>query len=65
MKLAGKWIDETRAYSARQRGDDFDPDLYSVNEVLELTALPCWRHLRPDHYRQRIEEMIDGIERVY
>ena len=32
-----------------------------MEETFELTPLPCWAHLTPDDYRQRVAELVEAI----
>lgn len=39
------------------------PELkYATVEVLELSPLPCWAHLSPEAYRQRVATLLSDIE---
>jgi REP element-mobilizing transposase RayT len=60
--LEGLWFDRTREYAARRRGETFDRLQYATREVLELDALPCWKHLSEDERRTRIASMVADIE---
>ena len=60
--LKGLWFDRTQEYAARNRGETFDRLKYATVEVLELTPLPCWAHLSPEEYRQRVAALVDDIE---
>ena len=60
--LTGTWFDRTKEYAARLRGEDFTRDQYSAEETVVLSPLPCWRHLTPDRYRERVESLIQEIE---
>jgi hypothetical protein len=61
--LKGLWFDRTQEYAARNRGETFDRLKYATVEVLELSPLPCWAHLSPEKYRQRVAALVDDIER--
>jgi len=37
------------------------PRRFATREVLELDPLPCWRHVPPDQYRQRIAALVEAI----
>ena len=52
----------TTGIRSSQRGETFDRLKYATVEVLELTPLPCWAHLSPEEYRQRVAELVDDIE---
>jgi len=61
-ELEGRWFDRTQEYAARRRGETFDHDKYSTPETLILEQLPCWRHLEPKKYRERIAGLVKEIE---
>jgi len=31
-------------------------------ETVQLSRLPCWKHLAPEAYRNRIAEMVQGLQ---
>lgn len=61
--LAGHWIDRTREYSARRRGRAVTGQPFATEETLTLAPLPCWRHMTPEAYRDRVAELVEAIER--
>lgn len=60
--LAGLWIDRTREYAARVRGELFGDLTYAVRETIRLESLPCWHDLSKKQYQDRIRELIGQIE---
>jgi REP element-mobilizing transposase RayT len=60
--LQGTWFNRTEEYRAELRGEDFEPRRYATEETVVLSPLPCWRHLSPEVYRERIAELIQEIE---
>lgn len=62
--LTGYWFDRTRECLARRRGETHERLKYATRHALELVPLPCWQHLSPASYRERIAEMVDQIERA-
>jgi REP element-mobilizing transposase RayT len=60
--IRGYWFDRTQEYAARNRGEDFGRMKYATVETFELTPLPCWAHLAPDVYRQRVADLVEEIE---
>lgn len=60
--LKGLWFDRTQEYAARNRGETFDRLKYASVEVLKLSPLPCWAHLPPEEYRQRVASLVHDIE---
>jgi hypothetical protein len=61
--IRGLWFDRTKEYAARNRGEDFDRLEYATEETFELTPLPCWAHLSPEAYRERVAALVEEIER--
>jgi hypothetical protein len=60
--IQGYWFDRTQEYAARNRGEDFGRMKYATAETFELTPLPCWAHLAPEVYRQRVAALVEEIE---
>jgi REP-associated tyrosine transposase len=62
--MEGVWVDRAGFYNAG-RGKGKKPRLvdFEEGETLELSPLPCWAHLSPEDYRQRVREMVEEIER--
>jgi len=58
----GTWFDRTREYRARQRGAAFDRRAFTTRHRVVLSPLPCWRHLTPEEYRRRMEDMVSEVE---
>jgi hypothetical protein len=61
--IRGLWFNRTQESAARKRGEDFDRLKYATEETFELTPLPCWAHLTPEDYRQRVADLVETIER--
>lgn len=61
--LAGLWLDRTLQRRARGSAREADPDPFETPEQVTLSALPCWRHLPPESYRERVAELVTAIER--
>jgi REP element-mobilizing transposase RayT len=60
--VQGYWYDETQAYAARRRGEDFDRMRFATLETLTLSPLPCWKHLSEEKRRKLIADLIAEIE---
>ena len=61
--LAGTWYDRTQEYAARRlRGENPDPLQFTTRETVTLSSLPCWKHLSPEAYRQRVADLAREIE---
>lgn len=60
--LTGTWFNRTQEYAARLRGESFTKYQYATQETVVLSPLPCWRHLSPEKYRERVEALVQEIE---
>jgi REP element-mobilizing transposase RayT len=60
--LSGHWFDRTRERGARLRGKPFHRLEFATEYTLRLEPLPCWAHLAPEQYRQRIADLVADIE---
>lgn len=60
--LKGHWIDRTRQYAARNRGQDASDDCFAVEETVTLSPLPCWAHLSPEQYRETVRALMEEVE---
>ena len=62
--MKGIWVDRTAHYKASRRSGK-RPRLidYEEEETLTLSPLPCWSHLSPEAYRERVRGMVEEIER--
>ena len=58
--LTGTWYDRTQQYLARRKGEDADPAKHATPETVTFSPLPCWKHLSPEAYRERVARM--GVE---
>jgi len=61
--LQGRWLNQTRKYRSELKGEDRPLSDFEELEECTLVPLPCWRHLSPDEYRNRVTEIVDEIER--
>jgi REP element-mobilizing transposase RayT len=61
-EVLGTWFDRTREYNARLRGKELEKGESASTEVVVLSPLPCWSHLAPEVYRERIREMVREID---
>src|SRR3954454_8211739 len=56
--LTGHWDDRTQEYSARRRrGEEVAPLQYATTETVPSSPLPCWEHLSPEAFRQRVASL--------
>jgi REP element-mobilizing transposase RayT len=60
--MTGTWFDRTQEYLARRKGEDVDRLRYTTPETVTFSPLPCWQHLSPEAYRQRVANMATEIE---
>jgi hypothetical protein len=56
------WFDRTQEYLARRKGEVIDRLRYATPETVTFSPLPCWKHLSPEAYRQRVATMATEIE---
>jgi len=60
--LEGTWFDRTREAAARRRNEAFESMKYATRYTLTLVPLPCWEHLSPEKYRERVARLVQEIE---
>src|SRR5215207_5790135 len=60
--VRGTWFNRTAEHRAKLRGEDFEPRRHATEETVELSQLPCWRHLSPEMYRELVAGLIEEIE---
>jgi REP element-mobilizing transposase RayT len=60
--VEGYWFDRTKEYAARRRGEKFDRLTYATHEAVILSPLPCWKHLSPEIYKQRVTKLVTALE---
>ncbi len=60
--LIGHWFNRTREHGARLQGKPFHRLDFATEYTLRLEPLPCWAHLVPEQYRQRIAELVADLE---
>ena len=61
--LKGRWFDRTREYAARNQREEITRLQFAEEESVILSPIPCWAHLPPDVYRERIAGLVEDIER--
>lgn len=61
--ITGIWVDRTRQYAARMRGEKIHRLKYATRERVRLDFLPCWSPLSRMAYHTRVRELIAEIER--
>jgi len=60
--LVGYWFDRKQEYAARNRGEEYGRLTYATEETFLLSPLPCWKHLSPEQYRERVAALVEEIE---
>jgi hypothetical protein len=60
--MTGHWFERTREYAARNQGLPFEPLRFATEETVVLSPIPCWAHLSPDLYRERVAALVESIE---
>jgi hypothetical protein len=60
--LKGYWFNRKQEYAARNRGEAYGRLTYATEETFVLTPLPCWEHLSPEQYRERVAALVEEIE---
>ena len=58
----GLWFKRTKEYNAKRAGKALHAHDFAHSETVTLTPLPCWAHLEPTDYSQRILELVVVIE---
>lgn len=60
--LKGYWFSRKDEYAARKQRKVFDRLAYATEETVVLSPLPCWEHLSPDQYRERVAALVEEVE---
>jgi hypothetical protein len=60
--LTGYWFNRKAEYAARNRGEEYGRLTYATEETFVLSPLPCWAHLSPEQYRERVAALVAEIE---
>jgi REP element-mobilizing transposase RayT len=61
--IRGTWLNRTRAYRERlSKKKDLDPRSFAEEETVEISQLPCWRHLSPEVYQGLVAGLVREIE---
>ncbi len=60
--LEGLWFNRSKEYNSRREGKAFHSHDFANSETVTLTPLPCWAHLGPAEYSERILELVADIE---
>jgi hypothetical protein len=60
--LEGHWFDHTQEFAARLRREDISRLRFAAVETVTMTPIPCWAHLSPELYRERIATLVESIE---
>jgi REP element-mobilizing transposase RayT len=60
--LTGHWFDRTREFAARNQREEIAPLQFATEELVALSPIPCWAHLEPEVYRERIAALVETVE---
>jgi len=61
--MKGIWINRSKYYNAtRTKGKPPRLIDFQKEETLHLSPLPCWSHLSPESYRNRVRQIVQDIE---
>jgi hypothetical protein len=60
--MTGYVFYRTQEYAARQRGEAFERYTYATAVTVELSPLPCWRHLSSEQRKIRVAGLLRDIE---
>lgn len=60
-EIEGTWYNRTREYVLRRQKKAFTEANYTSRETVQLTPLPCWKHLSPEAYRKTIAALVEAI----
>jgi len=60
--LVGHWLNRTKEWVARRRGEDFGKYDYATRYEIELQPLPGFRDLSADDYRDVIARLVEKIQ---
>src|SRR5512138_1439500 len=60
--LRGTWLDRSKAFLARQRGETVFPTRFATTFDVQLTPLPCLQHLSSDQRQTEIRQIIAEIK---
>ena len=62
VPMTGHVFHRTQEYAARQRGETFERYTYATAFTVELSPLPCWKHLTPEQRKIRIAGLLRDIQ---
>ena len=60
--LMGHWLDRTRELAARNQREEVTPQQFATEEHVSLSPIPCWAHLPPEVYRERVAALVETVE---
>ena len=60
--VRGTWFNRTEEHRDKLRGQEVEPRCHATEETVELSQLPCWRHLSPEVYRELVAGLVQEIE---
>ena len=60
--LKGYWFSRTQEYAARRRGEVCERYAYATEVTVQLSPLPCWKHLSSDQRKTRTASLVEDIQ---
>jgi hypothetical protein len=60
-KAEGVWYNRTRQYALHRTRKTYTEDDYTNPETVQVTPLPCWKHLSPEIYRSQSQGLVELI----
>ncbi len=60
--IVGYWMNRTKEWAARRRGEDFGVYDYATRYEIPLVPLPCCGHLSAEEYRDEVVKLVVEIQ---
>ena len=60
--MTGHLFSRTQEYAARRRGETYERFDYATEVTVQLSPLPCWKHLSSDQRKTRIASLVQEIQ---
>ena len=60
------WVHRTAPYNARRlkkNREKIRPINFEEDLLLKFSPIPCWAHLSPEEYQQRVRDLVEEIEK--
>ena len=62
VPMTGCLFSRTQEYAARRRGEVFERYAYATEVTVQLSPLPCWKHLSSEQRKTRIASLVKDIQ---